>query len=51
MPDAPAAGMATTTTPDYDLHDHTGARWLAIAGLPLLLAILAAFAMMVYPHL
>jgi hypothetical protein len=49
MPDAGAEGMATN--PTYELHDHAGARWLAAAGVPLLLSILAAFAMMVYPHL
>jgi hypothetical protein len=51
MPDARHRGMATTTNPSFELHDHTGARWLAAAGIPLLFAILAAFAMMIYPHL
>lgn len=43
--------MATTTHSPYELNDHAGARWLASAGLPLLLAIITAFVMLVYPHL
>ena len=44
-------GMATTTQNPYELHDHAGARWLASAATPFLLAIITAFAMLVYPHL
>jgi hypothetical protein len=35
----------------YELHDHAGARWLAAAGTPLLIAIISVVAMMLYPHL
>jgi hypothetical protein len=42
--------MATKTF-DYELHDHAGARWLAMMATPLLLVMLTAFLMLVYPHL
>jgi hypothetical protein len=42
--------MATQTFDDLS-HDHTGARWLAAAGLPFLLVILTGFLMLLYPHL
>jgi len=43
--------MATTHLSPYELHDHAGARWLAAAGTPILLAILAVVAMLAYPHI
>jgi hypothetical protein len=44
--------MAThASSSPYDLHDHSGARWLAAAGTPLIIAIIFAFAMMVYPYI
>jgi hypothetical protein len=42
--------MATTHPNPYQLHDHAGARWLAVVTTPILFLILAAFAMMIYPH-
>jgi hypothetical protein len=43
--------MATMHASPYELHDHAGARWLATAATPILLAILAVFAMLAYPHI
>jgi len=35
----------------YDMHDHTGARWLVSFGAIFGLTVLASIAMLVYPHL
>jgi hypothetical protein len=43
--------MAATHPNPYELHDHAGARWLAIAGAGFAFAILTALFMFVYPHL
>lgn len=42
--------MATTIN-DYDMHDHTGARWLAPFMAILVLTLLMTFLMMLYPHM
>lgn len=42
--------MSTHQNP-YAMHDHAGLRWLAGFGSVFVLTILAAFAMMLYPHL
>jgi len=42
--------MSTLENP-YAMHDHAGLRWLTGFGAIFLLTILAAFAMMLYPHL
>ena len=34
----------------YDMHDHSGARWLASFAAVFVLTVLAAVAMLVYPH-
>ncbi|GEM_PF-3703839 len=45
----PTKVMATTIN-DYNMHDHTGARWLAPFMAILVLTLLMTFLMMVYPH-
>ena len=40
-----------TTHPTYDMHDHAGLRWIAPFSAVFLVTILAALAMMLYPHL
>lgn len=40
-----------TTIDDYDMHDHTGARWLAPFLAVLALTLLMTLLMMVYPHM
>jgi hypothetical protein len=40
-----------TTANPYDLHDHSGARWLTPFMLAVLATIVVAFAMVIYPHL
>jgi hypothetical protein len=48
-----AAGMKSgmKSADPYDMHDHTGARWLASFSAVFLLVVLAAIAMLIYPHL
>jgi hypothetical protein len=38
------------TVDPYDLHDHSGARWLTPFMLVVLATIIVAFAMLLYPH-
>lgn len=44
-----SAGMKAANP--YDMHDHSGARWLAPFIAIFVLTIFAALAMLVYPHL
>jgi len=39
------------TNPDYQIHDHAGARWLAPFLTVLVLAAIGLLFMLVYPHL
>jgi hypothetical protein len=39
-----------STINPYDLHDHSGLRWLLPFGAVFILVISAAFMMMLYPH-
>ena len=38
------------TADPYDLHDHSGARWITPFLLVVLATIVVAFAMLIYPH-
>jgi hypothetical protein len=39
-----------TTADQYDLHDHSGARWLTPFMLVVLATIVVAFALLLYPY-
>ena len=45
-----ALGGMATITHDVNLHDHAGARWLALIVPAMLAVTLIILAMMIYPH-